>query len=82
MTEIDNNISYISGNAFYQTSNTNLTEIFIHNSVTHLGTSCFENYGYMDAFTINDGSGLINNENYSIYFGIRNAPTITGIDSH
>ena len=83
LTEIDNNITYIDVDAFHYGNNSvNLTEIFIHNSISHLGMGCFENYGRMDGFTINDGSGLINSENYSTYFGVRNAPTITGIDSH
>ena len=76
-------VTYIDVDAFHYGNNSvNLTEIFIHNSISHLGMGCFENYGRMDGFTINDGSGLINSENYSTYFGVRNAPTITGIDSH
>jgi hypothetical protein len=82
-TAIDNNVTHIGDSAFEMSGNTIVSEIYLHDSVTYLGSSCFNNYGTNSNFTIYNGRhGLVDNLNYDIYFGSRNQPTITDTDSH
>lgn len=83
ITAIDNNVTHIGDSAFEMSGNTIVSEIYLHDSVTYLGSSCFNNYGTNSNFTIYNGRhGLVDNLNYDIYFGSRNQPTIADTDSH
>ena len=82
VAEIDNNVTHIGDNAFLQTNYTEVSEVFIHNSITYLGSACFNNYGKNNGFTVHDGSGIVSLDMFDTYFGSRNDPIIVEADSH
>ena len=82
-TAIDNNVTHIGDSAFEMNGNTIISEIYLHDSLTYIGRSSFNNYGTKKDFIIYNGSrGLVDNSNYDLYFGSRDLPTIIDTDSH
>ena len=67
---IDNNITQIGSESFSMTSHgTTPNEIYLHNSLTYLGNSCFNNYGNKK-LTIHDGTDFLTDAStLEDYFG-------------
>ena len=67
---IDNNITQIGSESFSMTSHgTTPNEIYLHDSLTYLGNSCFNNYGNKK-LTIHDGTDLLTDAStLEDYFG-------------
>ena len=82
LTTLDNNLTHIGSDAFLQSRQTDINEVYIHNSITYLGINCFKNYGTSENFVINNGTIIFDETNYNNYFGVRNLPTITNTDNH
>ena len=84
---IDNNVTHIGISAFQMNNNTDVSEIFVHNSVGYLGEACFANYGiygtdqkHFDAHIYD--SNLISSETFATYFSDRYKPNLHFEDTH
>ena len=83
IAEIDNALTHIGSETF--AVNTNMatpSEVYLHNSLVHLGDDCFRKYGKQEGFSIYDGTEIINENNIGDYFGVKDNLTFSEIDSH